>query len=130
MKPPIKTPYYPAGFSLAAEALGARYFPPGKGTNILGLTTSTNLTLTLEGGGLVQDITNRIALAANSHVTPVSGPKLSLTFTPSTGGFRGSVVNPAAPKPVSFGGVLLQGRGFGSGFFLGTSGSGEVRLEP
>ena len=26
---------YPAGFSLAAEALGARYFPPGRGTNVL-----------------------------------------------------------------------------------------------
>ena len=130
VKLPVKTPYYPAGFSLAAEALGARYFPPGKGTNVLGLAASTNLTLTLEGGGLMQGITNRIALAANSHVTPVSGPKLSLTFTPSTGGFRGSVVNPAASKLVSFGGVLLQGRGFGSGFFLGTSGSGEVRLEP
>jgi hypothetical protein len=94
------------------RCVGARFVPP------------------LQGGGLAQGITNRIALAANSHVTPVSGPKLSLTFTPSTGGFRGSVVNPAASKPVSFGGVLLQGRGFGSGFFLGTSGSGEVRLEP
>ncbi|MGA2864305.1 MAG: leucine-rich repeat domain-containing protein [Verrucomicrobiota bacterium] len=129
-KLPVKTPYYPAGFSLAPEALGARYFPPGKGTNVLGLTTSTDLTLTLEGGGLMQGVTNRITLAANGYVTPVSGPKLSLTFAPSTGGFRGSVVNPAAPKPVSFGGVLLQGGGFGSGFFLGTSGSGEVRLEP
>jgi hypothetical protein len=129
-KLPLKTQYYPAGFSLAAEALGARYFPPGKGTNVLGLNSSTDLTLTLEGGGLIQGITNRITLAANSRVTPVSGPKLSLTFTPSTGGFRGSVMNLAASKPVSFGGVLLQGRGFGSGFFLGTSESGEVRLEP
>jgi hypothetical protein len=129
-KLPVKTPYYPAGFSLAAEALGARYFPPGKGTNVLGLTTSTDLTLTLEGDGLVEGITNGITLGANSRVTPVSGPKLSLTFTPSTGGFRGSVVNPATSKRVSFGGVLLQGQGFGSGFFLGTNECGEVRLEP
>jgi hypothetical protein len=130
VKLPVKAQYYPAGFSLMVQALGARYFPPGTGTNVLGLTTSTNLTLTLEGGGLPKGITNSFTLAANSHVTPVSGPKLSLAFTPSTGGFAGNVVNPATSKPISFGGVLLQGRGFGSGFFLGAGGSGEVRLEP
>ncbi len=130
VKLPAKTQYYPAGSSLAVEALGARYFPPVKGTNVLGLTTTTDLTLTLDSGGLVQGITNRIALAGNSRVTTLSGPKLSLTFTPSTGAFYGSMVNPATSKPVSFGGVLLQGQGFGSGFFLGTSVSGEVRLEP
>jgi hypothetical protein len=129
-KLPLKTQYYPAGFSLTAQALGTRYFPPATETNVLGLTTSTNLTLTLEGGGLAKGITNLITLAVNSHVTPLSGPKLSLTLTPSTGGFAGSVVNPATSKPVSFGGVLLQGRKFGSGFFLGADGSGEVRLEP
>ncbi|MGO9203558.1 MAG: InlB B-repeat-containing protein, partial [Limisphaerales bacterium] len=130
VKLPLKTPYYPAGFSLAAEALGARYFPPGRGTNVLGLTTSTDLTLTLEGGGLAQGITNRIALAGNNRVTTLSGPKLSLTFAQSTGEFHGSVVNHATSRPASFGGVLLQGQGFGSGFFLGASGSGEVRVEP
>jgi len=130
VKLPAKTQYYPAGFSLTAQALGTRYFPLGTGTNVLGLTTSTNLTLTLAGGGLMPGITNRITLAANNRVTPVSGPKLSLTFTPSTGGFAGSVVDPATSRPIPFGGVWLQGRGFGSGFFLGASASGEVRLEP
>ena len=129
-KPPMPTPYYPAGFSLTVQALGERYLPPGKGTNVLGLTASADLTLTLEGGGLAQGITNHIALAANSHVTPVGGPKLALTFTPSTGAFNGSVAPSAKAKPISFGGVLLQSRGFGSGFFLGANGSGEVRLEP
>ena len=130
VKLPVKTQYYPAGFSLTTEAFGQRYFPPGRGTNVLGLTISTNLTLTLDGGGLMESITNRITLATNNLATILGGPKLTLTFTPSTGAFSGSVVNPAASKPVSFGGVLLQGPGFGSGFFLGPSGSGAVRLEP
>ena len=130
VKLPANTQHYPAGFSLAVQAVGTRYFPSGTGTNVLGLTTGTNLTLTLEGGGLMQGLTNRFTLAANNRVTPVSGPKLSLTFTPSTGGFAGSVVNPATSRPISFGGVWLQGRAFGSGFFLGAGGSGEVRLEP
>lgn len=130
VKLPVRTQYYRAGFSLAGEVLGARYFPRGDGTNVLGLTVSTNLTLTLEGGGLARGITNRIALTANNGVAPLSGPKLSLAFMPSTGAFNGSVVDPATSKPVSFGGVLLQGLGSGSGFFMGSKGSGEVRLEP
>jgi hypothetical protein len=130
MNPGQNAKYYPAGFSLEAEAVGWRYYAPGKGTNVLGLTASTNLTLTLVGGGLAQGITNGITLAANGKVTPVSGPRLNLTFTPSTGAFSGNVVNPATAKPISFAGVVLQGGGIGCGFFLGTSGSGEVRLEP
>lgn len=130
IKPASTARYYPAGFSLAVHALGARYFPPGMGTNVLRLTSSTNLTLTLVGGGLADGITNGIALAANGKVTTMSGPKLNLTFTPSSGAFNGSAVNPAMAKPISFGGVVLQGGGIGCGFFLGTSASGEVRLEP
>jgi hypothetical protein len=130
IKPASAATYYPAGFSLAVEALGARYFPPGRGTDVLGLATSANLTLTLEGGGLPHGITNQISLAANGQVTTLSGPKLALTFTPSTGAFKGtSLVNPTA-SPVSFGGVLLQNQGFGSGFFLGVSQSGQARLGP
>ena len=129
MNPGQNAKYYPAGFSLDAQAVGWRYHAPGNGTNVLGLTASTNLTLTLAGGGLAEGITNRIALAINGKVITASGPKLNLTFTPSTGAFTGSVVNPATAKPVSFGGVVLQGAGLGCGFFLGTSESGAVRLE-
>jgi PKD repeat protein len=129
-KQPMKTQYYPAGFSLSAQTLGARYFAPARGTNVLGLATSTNLTLMLDGGEMVQGITNRIALAANSHVSTVSGPRLTLTFTPTTGAFSGSVVNPATARPVSFGGVGLQKQMVGRGCFMGTAQSGAVLLEP
>ncbi len=130
VKPVLGSGIYPRGFSVTAAAVGARYFPPGRGTNVLGLTVSTHLALTLQGGGLAVGTTNQITLASNNRVTPVSGPKLTLAFTPTTGAFSGSVVNPASPKPISFGGVVLQSQGMGSGFFLGASGSGEVLLEP
>ena len=130
IKPVAKSGYYKAGFSLTAPALGVPYIPPGHGTNVLGLTFTTNLALTLTGGGLTEGITNQIALAANDRATTVSGPRLSLSFTPSTGAFNGSVVNPATSKAVSFNGVVLQDELGGSGFFIGTSGSGEVRLGP
>jgi hypothetical protein len=130
IKPALKSSYYPAGFSVAASAIGARYSPPGQGTNVLGLVLSTNLTLTLAGGGLEPDLTNRLALSAGDRVTLLAGPRLNLAFTPSTGAFNGNVVNPATPRTVSFGGVVLQGRNAGSGFFLAAGQSCLVRLEP
>jgi hypothetical protein len=69
------------------------------------------------------------ALAQPAGDTPASGPRLTLTSAPTTGAFIGGVVNPATGRPVSFGGVVLQGWRTGSGFILGAGGSGEVRLE-
>jgi hypothetical protein len=130
IRPALSSSYYPAGFSLAAPVLGTRYVAFGKGTNVLGLAANTNLMLTLEGDGLAAAITNWFTLRTNDVVTPVSGPRLSLSFTPASGVFTGTVANPATPKPISFGGVVLQGRGMGSGFFLYGAGCGEVQLEP
>jgi hypothetical protein len=130
IKHAIKGQSFLAGFTLTTGAVGLRYFPPGRGTNVLGLTVSTNLTLTLTGGGLARALTNQIALAANDTVKPLSNPKLSVSFTPATGAFTGSVPNPPASKAISFKGVVFQGQGVGAGYFLGASGSGEVRLGP
>jgi hypothetical protein len=130
IKQPVRGQPYPAGFSLAAAAVGLRYFPPGRGTNVFGVTVTTNLTLTLTGGGLARGITNRVALAANDSVKSLSGTGLSMSFTPTTGAFNGSVGKPITSSPLSFRGVVLQEQGAGSGFFTGGSESGEVRIGP
>ncbi len=129
-KPASKSTYYPAGFSVAAPVRGARYLPPGRGTNVLGLAFTTNLTLTLEGGSLTQVITNRLALSAGGLVTIPGGSGLSLAFTPSTGVFNGKVVTPKTSAPVPFGGVVLQGQEAGFGFFRTAGQSGQARLDP
>ena len=124
IKPALGSGEDRGGFSLTAAAFGARYLPPGRGTNVLGLTVNTNLTLMLTPGGL--EMADQFALEANGHVTTLSGPKLSLTFTTATGAFNGSMRIPGTSKSVSFGGVLLQDRLAGFGFFMGGHGSGEV----
>ena len=75
-------------------------------------------------------ITNAVLLEPNNKVLNMSTNRLSLSFTVATGAFKGSVVDPATQKPISFGGVVLQKQNVGYGFFLGANQSGQVRLGP
>ncbi len=118
--------YYPNGFTLTTTLSGSQYTQPGKGANVLTLTEGY---VALEGGDLAQNITDQITLGANNRVTDLSGNKLGLSFTPSTGLFTGHVTDPATRKPVSFNGVVLQKSNVGYGYFLGTSHSGQVLIQ-
>jgi hypothetical protein len=123
-KPPGSTgAYYPGGFELETTATGCRYNPPTSGTRVLDFS---NAEVVLTGGGLASEIVEKVTLAANNRVTSTN--KVRLTFTLSTGAFSGSVPNPAGgrAKAISIGGVVLQCRDFGKGYFLGTGASGEV----
>ena len=124
IKPPMPTAkYYPGGFTLEANATGSQYNPPAKGTAVLNIS---NGQIVLTGGGLGEGIVNYVTLGANNRVTSTS--KASLTFTLSSGAFRGTVPNPAGgrSKAISFGGVVLQNQTLGKGYFLGSGQSGEV----
>jgi hypothetical protein len=124
IKPPLATAgYYPGGFTVEAAAWGSGYSPPPRGTPILGMSQAQIL---LHGGGLAQELTNYVTLSANNRVTSTN--RVSLTFTLSTGAFKGSVPNPAGgrAKPISFGGVILPLQHSGKGYFLGNGQSGEV----
>jgi hypothetical protein len=130
IKPPMATAkYYPAGFTLGMTASGSRYTNSAPGTNILNMTDGM---LVLSGGNLPQSITNLISLLINNKVTNSSINKLTLTFTPTTGLFKGTVVNPAAltSKPISFSGVALQKQNVACGFSLGTNQTARVFVEP
>jgi hypothetical protein len=129
VKPALGSGNYPHGFAVTSTVLRARHSPPCDGTNVLGLTRQTDLTLTLTGNALAESITNRLALAANATVSTLSGPRASLSFKTSTGVFQGSVANPGGSGSISFAGVLLQDQRVGSGFFIGHNEAGEVRLE-
>jgi hypothetical protein len=119
---------YPSGFAWITEANGARYSAPGKGTNVLG-ATSSSLALCLGGGGLASNITNTFTLNARNEVKNPSLPnRLSLSFSPSSGLFHGSQIIPGTRTAVSFKGVVVQGRANGAGYFLGTDQSGSVWL--
>ena len=113
---------YTAGFSLQQTALGSRYTRPASGQNVLPLTDAV---LVLSGTG--SSLTNQISIA-NNRVKDLSGHKLSLSFTPGTGLFQGSVVVPATQRKVPFNGVVLQKQNLGRGFFVNGSQSGRVLL--
>lgn len=118
--------YYPAGFTIETSVAGSRYIAPVS-TSILNFT---NGWLTLADGNLSQNITNQITLNPNNTITAPAASKLKLTFTPTTGAFKGSVINPASARSVSFSGVVLQNQNCGRGMFLGTNQSGEVYIGP
>ena len=114
--------FYPGGFAQQIEAAGSKYSFTS-GTPILSFGTGH---VSFVNGNLTENFTNQISISANSKVTNLSGNKLTLTFTTASGLFKGSVVNPATGKPVSFNGAVFQKRNFGGGHFLGTDQSGRV----
>ncbi len=125
-KPSMTTAkYYPAGFTTAATVSGSAYRPPAMGQRVLNFTDAD---LVLSGAALAQSITNVILLQTNNRVMNQSSNRLSLSFTLSSGSFRGTVVNPATLQSIAFGGVALQKVNLGRGYYLGTDQSGPVSL--
>jgi hypothetical protein len=118
---------YPAAFTIDTAAFGSAYARPATGTRIL---NCTNGLLVLSGGNLSQNITNHITLNANNTVTSTDANSLKLSFTPTTGAFKGSVVDLVSLKTISFGGVVLQNGTIGYGCFLGATQSGAISLGP
>jgi hypothetical protein len=123
----LKTKYYPAGFALNLPAWAFRYTPPARGSNVLPFNTAN---LLLIGGDAALNLTNQITIGANNRVNGPMGSKLSLTFTPASGLFKGTLLTSPGSKPVPFNGVVLQTTSIARGYFLGTSQSGKVLLTP
>jgi len=115
---------YPGGFTNSAEVIGSIY----QYTNGLALLGFTEGQLSLTNGDLAQSITNQVGLGPGTQATDQSAGKL--TFTDSSGLFKGSVMNPETGKPIAVNGIVLQNQNFGAGFFLGSTESGSVLLSP
>ena len=118
---------YPTGFETQREAIGSVYNPPSKGRPVMNFS---NAELILENGGLFQNITNSFSLDANSKVTNQSSNKMNLSFTLSSGLFKGSVVIPGSAKGVRVRGAVLSKQTNAFGFFSegAQSGSAFLRL--
>jgi len=121
--------HYPGGFTNQLEVSGVPYRPPPIGTRLLDLNDGTG-SLILTGGGLGSPASTSLRLELNNKATDLSGHKLSLTLTPTTGLFRGTVLNPDTGKPVSFQGALFPDWNVGLGYFLTPNLSGQVYLAP
>ncbi|MGD0615176.1 MAG: hypothetical protein ABSA69_07020, partial [Verrucomicrobiota bacterium] len=121
--------YYPGGFTNDFQVFGSVYVRPEGPTNhILDLT---NASVEFSGGNLISDFTNGVALGLNSQVTKLSGSnRLSMSFSLSTGTFRGHAADPVSGKTHAFAGVVLQKMSEGHGFLLGTNQSSRVVISP
>ena len=126
IKPESTKGNYPGGFTFSTTASGGPYAKSNAASN-------TNFTKAVfSGGALASPFANQIAIGSNQKVTNQSSNKLTMTFSPSTGSFQGTVVNPAAPGSgaMPFGGILLPKQNTALGWFLDAGQSGTFTLEP
>jgi hypothetical protein len=99
------------------------------GARLLDLSDGTG-NLLLTGGGLSSPASTFFKLDLSNKTTDLSGHKLSLSLTPSSGLFHGSVLNPDTGKPITFQGALFPDWNVGLGYFLTPNQSGQVYLAP
>jgi hypothetical protein len=116
---------YSGGFTNEVWASGSLYSPPARGSSPLNLGGGSDL-LTFAGAGL--SFSNSFSLDDHNRIRSSDGSKLTLTFTPSSGLFRGSVLKNG--RTLSFQGALFQDTSSGYGFFLNLLQSGSVSISP
>jgi len=126
---PASTKYYRAGFTTnESEVVGSRYKAPVGATNKVLQMSAGQLSFT--GGNLAEDAVNAVELGLSSKVTNRSPHKLTMSFTLSSGLFKGSYTpTNAGARAVSFAGAVLQKGTNAAGYYLGTNQSGRVLLE-
>jgi hypothetical protein len=103
--PDLLSKYYPGGFTLQGNAVGSLFTP------------QSALVLNAQVARL------QASSSANSMVK-------SIKVSPSTGIFKGSMLDKLTGKPSSFQGALLMKTDIGYGFVLGAGQSAPVMLTP
>ncbi len=129
IKPHGATGLYAGGFTNEVNATGSSYTPPPKGARVLSAGDGT-MNLTLNGGSVTSSFASLLQIDASNKITDLSGNKLSLRITASSGLFTGSVQDPGTGKTLVFQGALLKKGNTGAGFFLDSGKSGEASLNP
>jgi hypothetical protein len=115
------------GFSTVASASGSPYVPAIGGNAILNFSDGQ---VALNGGNLDQSLQDEIWLHPNGHVTNLGDLKVNITFSPATGAFNGTVIDPDTKRALPVHGVAVQQQNLASGYFLGGGQSGQVIVKP
>ena len=116
---------YTAGFTNSVAAAGSSYTAPKGGARALNFTAGT---VSFTGSGVA--LTNSISLDSHNRISNLAGSRLSLSITPSSGLFHGTVLNSATGKNLVLQGVVLQDTTNGFGLFLNSGQSGSITLTP
>jgi hypothetical protein len=117
--------FYPNGFDVEVTGIGSVYQKPAAGTRIIDLSSGT---VSFAGGNLNNAFADPITIDTNNKVAPQNGDKLTMTFTTSTGLFKGTATSDG--QNVSFRGAAFQKGNKAYGYFLGTDQSGSVVVGP
>jgi hypothetical protein len=125
-KPTSTKGLYAAGFTNQTGLTGSSYSPPATKTDRV--IAIPNGVVVLSGGELSSPLTNHVAISQDNKVTSTTAG-FTFVFTLPRGLFKGTFLNPATARKVSFAGALLQNSDSGSGYFPGNSQSGQVLLE-
>jgi hypothetical protein len=123
-KPYGSTAPYSGGLTNAVSVWGSSYKVPPQAFQAFGGSQ-----VVLSGGGLSAPITNSVNWV-NNKIGNLGPHKLSLSLTPTSGLFKGTVVDPSTGKTVQFQGVLYEKGNVGLGFFSGGSQNGAVSFAP
>ena len=123
-QPGTKSKYYLGGFTCECDAFGSTYV---RANSILNLPAAS---LTFCGGSCASPITNSVTIGPGSKiVTP--GRELKLSFSASTGTFKGTFLDSATGKHLPFSGAVFQKLNAAFGVLFGAEGqSSEVSLAP
>jgi hypothetical protein len=118
--------YYSAGFTNQSQMVGSTYTVPSPLTQpVLDLP---NTFIAFTGGELGSGFTNTIGIGHSSRVTNQSPNGLDMTFSISTGTFRGNVVDPLGNLTMPFSGIAFQKNTAGYGLLLGIDQTSSVLL--
>jgi hypothetical protein len=123
-----KAKHYSAGFTVTNDATGSRYQAPTNLTDFI--VGFTNGMVIFFDGNLAAPFTNMVMVTSGNKIVNLSGNKLTMTLTTSSGLVKGSVTPPGATRAVSFQGAVHKAEKYGAGFFLGTNQSGGMLFGP
>jgi len=115
---------YTGGVTNAITISGSAYVVPPLAYRAFG-----NAQIVFSGGGLTSPITNSVTWSPlDNKIVNHGANQMSLSLTPKTGLFKGTVVQSGHSVP--FQGVLLENNNVGLGFFPGGNLSGGVSFAP
>jgi len=84
----------------------------------------------LTGESLDGAVVNYVTVNANYRVINLSSNRVTLALNPSTGLFRGTLINPADRKSIAVSGALLQQQNAGWGYSCAKTKVGESISAP
>lgn len=117
--------FYDSGFAVQDRLEGSVY----AFTNGVPLLNFATGQISLAGGNLGAPLTNSLTLQPDNVYGNPGVKGLSVSITPTSGFFRGSVPNPSTGKNIAISGAILQKKNRGFGLFLGTNEVGGVSFE-